>query len=102
MSNKARRPVPARKPTLQPWHLIAGAVVLGVIAIAAILFSNSGGPKVEVTVQGAPSLAVDRDKVDLGDVKLGQTVSVEFVVANIGDQPLRFSEPPYIEVVEGC
>lgn len=31
-----------------------------------------------------------------------QPVSVMFEVANTGDQPLRFKEKPYVEVVEGC
>ncbi len=33
---------------------------------------------------------------------LGQTVEVSFQVSNAGDQPLRFSQAPYIEVLEGC
>jgi hypothetical protein len=38
----------------------------------------------------------------LADVKLGQPVKVSFIITNVGDQPLRFSEQPYVEVVEGC
>ena len=30
------------------------------------------------------------------------TVEVSFEITNTGDQPLRLSEPPYVEVVEGC
>jgi hypothetical protein len=45
---------------------------------------------------------VDREQVDLGNVQLGQTAEVSFRVTNVGDQPLRFSEVPYIEVLEGC
>jgi hypothetical protein len=55
-----------------------------------------------VEVQGAPKLKLDQPKIDLGDVKLGQTVSASFTVSNVGDQPLKFSEAPYIEVIEGC
>jgi hypothetical protein len=45
---------------------------------------------------------VDQEKVDLGIVKLGQTVDVKFKLTNVGDQTLRFSKAPYIEVLEGC
>jgi hypothetical protein len=55
-----------------------------------------------VDVHGAPSLKIDKEKVDLGDVQLGQTVKVSFSLTNVGDQPLRFSAQPYVEVVEGC
>ena len=53
-------------------------------------------------MNGAPSLKVDQDKVDLGDVPLGKTVTVSFQLSNVGDQPLRFNQAPYVEVVEGC
>ncbi len=43
-----------------------------------------------------------KEQVDLGNVQLGQTVKVSFLVTNVGDQPLRFSDKPYVEVVEGC
>ena len=49
-----------------------------------------------------PPLKVDKDEVDLGNVKLGQTVEVTFNVANVGDKQLRFAEAPYVELVEGC
>lgn len=58
--------------------------------------------KAAVDVKGAPSLKVDKDNVDLGKVQLGNTVDVAFTLTNVGDQPLKLSEAPYIEVVEGC
>jgi HYDIN/CFA65/VesB-like, Ig-like domain len=51
---------------------------------------------------GSPSLKVDQEKVDLGDVKLGQSVSVTFQLTNVGNKTLRFSQDPYIEIVKGC
>jgi hypothetical protein len=45
---------------------------------------------------------VDKERVDFGDRKLGTEVDISLQVTNIGDQPLRFAEKPYIEVVEGC
>ena len=55
-----------------------------------------------IEVHGAASLKVDKEQVDLGDVQLGQTVKVSFQLTNVGDQPLKLSEKPYVELVEGC
>ncbi|MCL5997938.1 MAG: DUF1573 domain-containing protein [Chloroflexi bacterium] len=54
------------------------------------------------TSASAPGLKVDRERIDLGDVKLNQVVGVAFTLTNAGGQPLRIQEPPYIEVLEGC
>lgn len=79
---------------------ISGLVLLVVAALA--LRGNGSGSKAAIEVKGAPSIKVDKEQVDLGEVKLGQTVQVSFNVTNVGDQTLRFNEQPYIEVVEGC
>ncbi len=105
MSNKARRPAARQNPSgLQralPWLVFAGsAVLIGIAAWAA--WPRTAAPPVEVTVQGQPSLSVNQEKIDFGDVKLGEWVEASFEIANIGDQPLRFSEAPYIRVVAGC
>lgn len=108
MSNKKKsKPAPVRlKQTLKPWPmlLIAGGIALiGIVVYAAWQAATGGSlPKVPVEVNGAPSIKVDKENVDLGNVKLGQTVEVVFQVANVGDQQLRLTEAPYIEVVEGC
>jgi hypothetical protein len=74
------------------------------IALAFLVFRGNQNTQslAAIAVNGAPSLKVDREQVDLGNVQLGQTVEVSFRVTNVGDQTLRFSEPPYIEVLEGC
>lgn len=82
-------------------------VLAGMVLVAGALFAvwKAGQPavsQVPVEVKGSPSLKVSQDKVDLGDVKLGKTVSADFQLANVGDKTLRFSEKPYVEVVEGC
>jgi hypothetical protein len=59
-------------------------------------------PRASIEVAGSPSLKVDKEKVDLGAVKLGQTVKVDFELANVGDETLRFTKPPTVEVKEGC
>ncbi len=59
-------------------------------------------PPVDIEVSGAPSLKVDQEKVDLGDVPLDKTVTVTFQLSNTGDETLRFTQQPFIEVKEGC
>jgi len=58
----------------------------------------SGSP----ALAGAPRLSADKPKIDLGDVRLGQTVQASFEITNIGGQTLRMAQAPAIEVVEGC
>ncbi len=86
-----------------PWPviLLIGGGLLLLFGVAFALNKPSGA-KVAVEVNGSPSLKVDKEKVDLGEVKLGQTVEVSFLLSNVGDQTLRFSKAPYVEVKEGC
>ncbi len=51
---------------------------------------------------GGPRLAVDRNRIDLGDVKLGSTVQAAFQLTDAGDRPLSIMEKPSVEVLEGC
>ncbi|MBM4424690.1 MAG: DUF1573 domain-containing protein [Chloroflexi bacterium] len=87
-----------------PILLIAGGVLLvGIVAFAVWQAAGgNSGPKVPVEVNGVPSIKIDKEKVDLGDVPLGQTVEVAFNISNVGNRQLRFTETPYIELVEGC
>lgn len=86
-----------------PLVLVLAGFVLVAGALFAILKSGQpGNPKVPAEVSGSPSLKVDRELVDLGDVPLDQTVSVSFQLANVGDQTLRFTDKPFIEVAQGC
>jgi hypothetical protein len=85
------------------WPALLSLVGFVVLTVAAYLaWYSSTRPRVEVEVAGSPRLVVDREEVDFGDVPLGQTVEVEFQIANSGDQTLLFEEDPYVEVVEGC
>ncbi|HLF28720.1 MAG TPA: hypothetical protein VJG32_20515 [Anaerolineae bacterium] len=103
---KSRRPVPKQAPSasINPLLIIVGGVVL--VAIAALVIfgagGNTAGPQPTPEVTGAPKLKADQERVDLGNVRLGQPVSVNFELTNTGDQPLYFKEKPYVEVVEGC
>jgi hypothetical protein len=90
-----------RKKQIWPMILLfAGGMLLVIGAVKA--FAKPPEPKAAIEVSGTPSLKVDQEKVDLGDIKLGRTVEVTFKLMNVGDQTLRFSKAPYIEVLEGC
>ncbi|MBI2758902.1 MAG: hypothetical protein HYX49_09515 [Chloroflexi bacterium] len=80
-----------------PWVLLAFGGVLIITAII-ILFANRGGGD----GGGTPSIAVDQQKIDYGDVKFGVNKTFAIKVTNTGDGTLRFKEEPYIEVLEGC
>lgn len=79
----------------------------GIALVAAALFtlwksSQKNLATIPVEVQGQPSLKVDHEQLDFGDVKLGQTVTAAFTLSNVGDQTLRITQDPYIQVLEGC
>ncbi|BCY16607.1 MAG: DUF1573 domain-containing protein [Anaerolineae bacterium] len=78
---------------------LAGAAIL---LIASFFAFQKKPASFTPEVTGGPSLKADKEKVDLGTVKLGQTVEVSFEIRNVGDQPLKFSKAPFIEVKEGC
>jgi hypothetical protein len=92
MSKKHKRQK-QRKPF--PWWLVAiGSVLLIIAAFSLSNRSGDGG--------GTPSIAVDQQKIDYGDVKFGVNKTFAIKVTNTGDGTLRFKEEPYIEVLEGC
>jgi hypothetical protein len=102
MSTKSsKKMAPPKKQRVPIWPLliiVAGVALVGV----ALISSNQSASTTMPQVSGAPALQVDKEKVDLGDVPLGQTVSVSFELTNTGDQPLQFTKKPYIEVAAGC
>jgi hypothetical protein len=101
--NKSRKYSKKKKRQNSSWLPIL-AVLGGLVLIGLAFFALRGNstPKAQIEVKGSPSLKVDKDKVDLGEVTLGKPVEVSFQLTNVGDQTLRFSEQPYVEVVEGC
>ena len=78
-----------------PWLLLALGGIL--VVVAGFLFArqnDDGG--------GTPSIAVDQQKIDYGDVKFGVNKTFAIKVTNTGEGTLRFKEEPYIEILEGC
>ncbi len=75
--------------------VVFGGILL--IAAAFYLANQDGGDD-----GGTPSIAVDQQKIDYGDVKFNVEKTFAIKVTNTGDGTLRFKEEPYIEVLEGC
>lgn len=101
--NKPKKYSKKRSRQNQRWLpvLIAlGGLLLVGLAFLALRDKSTPGAAIEVT--GSPSLKVDQEKIDLGDMKFNQSAQVSFQLTNVGDQTLRFTKDPYIEVVEGC
>ena len=93
MSKKSHRIQKNRKTF--PWPLVAFGGVL--LILAAVLLASRGGDG-----GGAPSIVVDQQKIDYGDVKFDTPKTFTIKVTNTGSGTLRFKEEPYIEIVEGC
>jgi len=91
MSKKYKR----QKKQNFPWLILAFGGIL--VVIAAFFFARQNG-----SGSGTPSIAVDQQKIDYGDVKFGVNKTFAIKVTNTGDGSLRFKEDPYIEVLEGC
>jgi hypothetical protein len=102
MSNhKRKKSQPTPSPAVNGlWLAVGGLLIVGLAVFAWWAWSNS--PTGETSGQDAPSLKVDREKIDLGNIPLGQFVQASFEVTNTGEQPLRFREAPYIRVAAGC
>ena len=92
MSKKHKRQKQKQK---FPWIFLALGGVF--VALAVFLFARQGGDG-GVT----PSITVDQQKIDYGDVKFGVNKTFAIKITNTGDGTLRFKEEPYIEVLEGC
>ncbi len=89
------------KPPIWLWVILAAGVVLIAFVVIDSASRNATPPPTPL-VTGGPALQVDKQAEDFGTVALGQTIEAKFEVTNVGDQPLRFTQKPNVEVVEGC
>jgi cell division septal protein FtsQ len=83
--------------------LIAGCLLLigAGASIAKNAWDNRADPSL-IEVSGQPSLKVDQELIDYGDVKLNTSLTFALNLTNVGDKLLKISEEPYVEVKEGC
>ena len=96
MSTRSRRKADSPKRNIPAGLILVGLGIL--LAIVGAFFAMRSGSQ----VLGNPSLAVDREQIDFGDVKLNQTVTATFTLTNTGTGTLKFTRQPEIEVREGC
>ena len=97
---KIKKIPPQAKKRFPIWLLLAGGALVLIAALALWRPGGSNPPPIEVT--GASKIRVDQEKIDYGNVQLGTLIRTEVLVTNVGDQPLQFTEAPYIELLEGC
>ena len=69
----------------------------GLLILAAMLLARNGEQDGRTA-----SIEVEPARIDYGFVKFEESRQVAIQVTNTGDATLRFEEPPYIEVLEGC
>jgi hypothetical protein len=79
-----------------PWAFVVFGGIL--LIVATFFFANQGGG----SGGGTPSIEIDQQNIDYGDVKFGVEKTFTIKITNTGDGTLRFKEEPYIEVLEGC
>jgi hypothetical protein len=82
--------------------IIAGAVVLGRGAASGQASPAPAGGEATVPQASGPRLAVDRETIDFGPVKMDTPVTAAFKVRNTGNEPLQVLGEPRVRVLEGC
>lgn len=85
----SKKLTPPKKQSMPIWLPLIIVAGLALIVVAVMSGNHAPAAQPAVEVKGAPALQVDKEKVDFGNVTLGQTVEVKFEVTNVGDQPLH-------------
>jgi len=83
------------------WVISAGILLVASVVFVFVQNANRINPEL-VEVQGRPAVKVDQEVIDYGYVRLNTNLTFDIKVTNIGDQTLRFSDTPYVEVLDGC
>ncbi|MBI4246094.1 MAG: hypothetical protein HY614_02795 [Candidatus Rokubacteria bacterium] len=74
--------------------------LVGVLATVGVALGLR--PTTAPVAGGTPRLAVDREAIDLGDVRFERAVRATFTLTNAGDGVLLIGREPAVRVVEGC
>lgn len=75
-------------------------VLLGLLALAVA--NQKPAESFTPEAVGEPRAKLDQTELDYGDVKFNTPITSEFVVRNVGDQPLQILGEPAVELIEGC
>ncbi len=79
-----------------PWlAVIIGGTLLIIVALVIAVNQDSDDG-------GTPSVAVEQQVIDYGEVSYNQPIDFTIKVTNTGDGTLRFTDSPSIEILEGC
>jgi hypothetical protein len=113
-SKSKSKPTKARKPR-SPWAVVlvlGGLLLVGAVIALSLLNqpsqqqvdSGPGTPALRIAgIQASPEAQIDDLKVNFGDMKLGaELATLRMTLSNSGDKTLRFSQPPYIQLADGC
>jgi hypothetical protein len=83
--------------------IMGGILLLGALVLILPGLGRRGVvDESRVEVAGQPSLRAEPESIDFGVVPLDTPKSFVFDLTNVGDEPLRLSQEPTIEVLEGC
>ena len=101
----SQRRAAARKQPMWLWATVGGLLLVFVLFLISQVnkgSQTSAASDFTPEVKGNPHVAVDQEKIDYGDVKLGNTINTVMDVRNTGDQTLLIQQNPQVEAVEGC
>ncbi len=80
-------------------------VILGLIGLVLVGLGLYGTLRSSGAIDdpnSKPQIAVDHEKLELGDQKLGSTVRAQFNIKNTGSGTLKLNVPAMPTVLEGC
>lgn len=90
-----------KKKKVMGWSIGLGVLILAIAVFTTVQRKSRINPEL-IEVYGQPAIRVDQEKIDFGYKTWNTNLTFAISVTNVGDQPLRFSETPYVEVLEGC
>ena len=84
-------------------QIVIGAGAL-VVAVVGLLVATSKGSSNDFVPEytGGPRIDLAQEVYDYGYVTLNTTITTDVEIGNVGDKPLRITDVPQVQVMEGC